>query len=151
MKFCANTVILPSEGVTITAVYKKRPAVVNFTPADANAGKEKDSDIVIEFDQPVDLLSYKSGYKISCNAVDIKSFYADPVKDENNENVIIIRSVSTVDIGVDEVKKVIVTIPSNLYYTSTIDGTDYQIEAGEEKSYSYRINSNTTQKNFYTV
>ena len=148
MKFCANTVILPSEGVTITAVYKKRPAVVNFTPADANAGKEKDSDIVIEFDQPVDLQSFKSGYKISCNAVDIKSFYADPVKDENNENVIIIRSVSTVDIGVDEVKKVIVTIPSNLYYTSTIDGTDYQIEAGEEKSYSYRINSNTTQKTF---
>ena len=60
--------------------------------------------------------------------------------------MIIIRSVSTVDIGVDEVKKVIVTIPSNLYYTSTIDGTNYQIEAGEEKSYSYRINSNTTQK-----
>lgn len=154
MKFCANTVILPSEGVTITAVYKKRPSIVTngFEPMDQNDGVDKDSDIKIVFDQAIDLASFIAGYRIDCNGNNVKENFNTPVldsEDSANKTIIIPASLdSTIDVDRGAKKKITVTIPAGLYYSYTddSDGTVYQITAGEDIVRTYKINSDTKDK-----
>ena len=148
MTFCANDVILPSEGVKITAVYKKRPAVATngFSPQDATGGVEKDSTIAITFDQEINLQSFIDGYKISSNGFDIKDNFATPVLDATDNTKVIINCLTPLGVDKDTTVKITVTIPAGLFYTANVNGTNYNIEAGQEVSYSYKINSNTSDK-----
>ncbi|MCR4899477.1 MAG: hypothetical protein K5907_01495 [Treponema sp.] len=148
MTFCANDVILPSEGVKITAVYKKRPAVATngFSPQDATGGVEKDSTIAITFDQEINLQSFIDGYKISSNGFDIKDNFATPVLDATDNTKVIINCLTPLVVDKDTTVKITVTIPAGLFYTANVNGTNYNIEAGQEVSYSYKINSNTSDK-----
>jgi hypothetical protein len=157
MKFCANAVILPSEGVTITAVYKKRPEIVTngFTPIDQNNGVDKDSEIKIVFSEPVSLDSFKSGYKISCDGNDVKENFDVPIydpEDTTNKTIIIKATSNTISVSLGEKKKVTVTIPGGLYYEyiDTSNGITYQITAGQDIVRSYKINSDTNEKAYIT-
>ncbi len=153
MYFCANDIILQSEGVKITAVYKKRPSIVTngFTPIEQNAGVDKDSDIKIVFDQAVNLDSFIAGYKIDCNGNNVKENFDTPVLDTSDatNKTIIIHAASDSTIDIDSgTKKITVTIPAGLYYSYTdeSDGTVYQITAGEDIVRTYKINPDTKDK-----
>ena len=157
MKFCANAVILPSEGVTITAVYKIRPEIVSngFTPIDQNNGVDKDSEIKIVFSEPVNLDSFKNGYKISCDGNDVIDNFDIPIYDpeDSTYRTILIKATSnTISVSLGEKKKITVTIPGGLYYEyiDTSNGITYQITAGQDIVRSYKINSDTNEKAYIT-
>ena len=160
----ANTIVFwvkdeikQSEHVVITAISAPRPSIKTFVPSNPNTAVERDSDIEIEFDKPINIKSFKNGYKILYNGVevqydqsgeDLTRNFTEPYWDDEKSSVII-KADFAHRLDVDSVKKVTVQIPSTIYYESNYtdeDGNKIKIYLGKDEARTYSVDSSTRDK-----
>ena len=110
----------------------------------------KDCNIQLTFNTEVDLQSFKDDYKIFCDGVDISSYYNAPVKQTDNDKVILLTPNPNRRLIVDKdtTKNISVFIPSTLKYEIEHDGTTIPVYLGKDISKAYTINYTTCAKTY---
>lgn len=129
--------------ISVSPVCCTRP-VIYFVP-DGTQTVEKNTNISINFSEPMELTAEDMTHiKIVSDGEDLTKHFKEPALDETKTQVTFEAKLENLIPLESGIRTIVVTVPADFYYID--EASSDHITLGKDKSFTYRINSETSEK-----